>query len=367
MAAPAAGFAGGDGLLYGNRVGHFNYEKELATVIDAILNSTTIASRLLYNAKNFNRATLLKTVKILRRTQGQWISGLEPLNSSAENVTIQMQFNRTLYSQPKVNILAEALARQYDSAIDYDQFEMEDVVDEVVQDLSAAIVSGTGTGNQPDSLDMICDDGTNYTSIGGQSRSTYTSLAGTNTSFSAVGSLSKLATMFDAISDTGPNETPTILATTFSVFSLIESLYTPMVRHEYGFLPVGSKNPSAHKADGMGNGFSFLDWRGIPIIRDKAIASGVGYMLNENYLDWYGDDTAPDMYKPYLKKVSLGSSNVKEGQSADMRPSDFHGFFYQKDQIMPNQAGMIGRVYLSGQLVSFQPRRQARFSGFTGV
>ncbi len=365
--AAANGFAGGDGIAYGARVGHFNYEKELAQVIDVVLNSTTLASRALYNAENFNRATLLKTLKVGRRTQGQWVSGLEPLNASADNVTIQMQFNRTLYAAPKVSILAEAFARQYDSAIDFDQFEYEDVIDEVVQDLSAAIVSGTGTGAQPISLDVICDDGTNYSTIGGVSRSTYTSLAGTNTNFSGTGSLSKLATMYSAISDTGPNETPTVIGTTFSVFDLIESLYTPTVRHEYGFLPVGGKYPVAHKADGMGNGFQTLDWRGIPILRDKAIATGVGYMLNENYVCWYGDDKAPAKYAQYLQKISLGTGGVKEGQSADMRPSDFHGFFYQKDQMMPNQGGMLGRVWLSGQLVSFQPRRQGRFYGFTGV
>lgn len=366
MATATTGWAGGDGIQYGRRVTDFNYAKELATVIDAVLNSTTYASRALYNAKDFNRATLLKTTKVTRRTQGQWITGLEPLNGAAENVTIQQQANRTLYSMPKVNILAEAFARQYDSAIDYDQFEYQDIVDEMVQDLSTAIVSGTGTGNQPNSLDMITDDGTNYSSINGVSRSTYSVMAGTNTNFSGTGSLSKLATMYSAISDTGPKESPTAILTTFSVFDLIESLYTPTVRHEYGFLPIGGKYPMAHKADGMGNGFQTLDWRGIPILRDKAIASGVGYMLNENYLDWYGDTQVPTLYKGKLEKVSLGS-DVKEGQSADMRPTNFQGFFFQTEQMMPNNAGLIGRFYLSGQHVSFQPRRQGRFYTFTGV
>lgn len=367
MANVTSGWAGGDGLQYGSRVTQFNYAKELATIVDAILNSTTMASRLLYMAKDFNRATLLRTVKIARRTQGQWVAGLEPLNGSAENVTIQMQFNRTLYSMPSVKILAEAFGRQYDSAIDYDKFEYEDILDEVVQDLSLAIVGGTGVGNLPDSLDMIADDGTSYGSIGGVSRSTYPQVAGTNTNFSAVGSLSKLATLYSAISDTGPNETPTAIATTFSVFDLIETLYQPTIRHEYKNLPIGGKYPTAHPADGMGAGFQTMDWRGIPILRDKAIASGVGYMLNENYLNWYGDTKAPSAFSKFLTKVTLGKGGVKEGQSADMRPSDFHGFFYQEEQMMPNQGGTIGRFWLSGQLVSFQPRRQGRFYTFTGV
>lgn len=89
--------------------------------------------------------------------------------------------------------------------------------------------------------------------------------------------------------------------------------------------------------------------------------------MNENYLNWYGDTKAPDAFKQFLTKVSLGKGGVKEGQSVDMRPSDFHGFFYQEEQMMPNQGGTIGRFWLSGQLVSFQPRRQGRFFGATGV
>ena len=93
-----------DGITYGNRVGHFSYDKELSTVVDAVLNSTTVASHLLHQAKDFNRATLLKTVKVTQRSQFQEVSGLEPLNSSAEDVTIQLQFNRALASMPQVKI-----------------------------------------------------------------------------------------------------------------------------------------------------------------------------------------------------------------------------------------------------------------------
>lgn len=352
-----------EGLAYGNRVGHFTYEKELATVVDAVLNSTTVASHLLYQAKDFNRATLLKTVKISRRTQFQEVSGLEPLNSAAEDVTIQMQYNRGLASMPTVKILSEAFARQYDAPIDYDDFEYDDVLNETLRGLNDLIFAG---GANIVGMDQIADDGTNYATIGGASRNTYTNLKGTLTSFSSTGSLSKLATMYSAISDTGPNEAPTNIFTTFSVFDLIESLYTPTVRHEYKNLPVGGKYPTAHAADGMGNGFQTLDWRGIPIARDKSIVAGEGYMSNLNYINWYGDTKVPPAFSKFLKAVNLGKSSVIEGQSA-MRPSDYAGFFYQEESMMPNQGGTVGRFWISGQLASFQPRRQGKFTGFTGV
>lgn len=352
-----------EGLNYGNRVGHFTYDKELATVVDAVLNSTTVASHLLYQAKDFNRATLLKTIKVTSRSQFQEVSGLEPLNSSVEDVTIQMQYNRGLASMPTVKILSEAFARQYDSAVDYDDFEYEDVLNETLRGLNNLIFTG---GQNLVGMDAIHDDATNYATIGGVSRNTYTSLRGTLTNFSAAGSLSKLATMYSAISDTGPMESPTNIFTTFGVFDLIESLYTPTVRHEYKTLPVGGKYPVARTADGMGNGFTTMDWRGIPIARDKSIVAGEGYMSNLNYINWYGDTKVPAAFSKFLRKVNLGKSSVIEGQSA-MRPSDYNGFFYQEEQMMPNAGGTVGRFWVSGQLVSFQPRRQGKFTGFTAV
>ena len=77
MANVTGGWAGGDGIQYGSNVTNFNYAKELAKVLDAILNSTSYGSRALYNAKDFNVATLLKTTKVLRRTQGQWIGATQ--------------------------------------------------------------------------------------------------------------------------------------------------------------------------------------------------------------------------------------------------------------------------------------------------
>lgn len=352
-----------DGIQYGTRVSNFNYQMELATIVDSILNSTTLASHILYNAKNFDRYTLLKTVKAIRRTQFQEVSGLEPLNGSAENVTIQLAFNRALFTMPTVKILSEAFGRQYDQGIDYDGFEYEDVLDETLYGLTSVFFNG---GTNFIGLNQITDDGTTFDDIGGASRATYSQLAGKVQDMSGTGSLSKIASMYSAISDTGPNESPSIIATTFDVFDLIESLYLPTVRHEYKTLPVGGRYPTAHPVDGMGNGFTTLDWRGIPILKDKAIAAGTGYMLNLNYLSYYGDKKVPQSFSKFLTPVKLGKSNVKEGQ-VTMRPSDYAGFFFQEEQMMPNNGGTIGRFWVSGQLVSFQPRRQGRFVNFNAV
>lgn len=352
-----------DGMVYGDNVTNFNYQMPLATVVDSILNSTTLASHIMHNAKNFNKYTLLRTIKTIRRTQFQEVTGLEPLNGAAENVTIQMAFNRALFSMPKVDILAEAFARQYDQAIDYDGFQYQDVLDETLYGLSSIFFTG---GSNFIGLNQIIDDGTTFDDIGGASRATYTSLKGYIKDMSGTGSLSKLATLYSNISDTGPNESPDVIATTFDQFDLIESLYLPTVRHEYKTLPVGGRFPTAQQADGMGNGFTTLDWRGIPILKDKAIAAGKGYMLNLSYLDYYGDQKVPPSFSNWLTPVSLGKTSVKEGQ-VSLRPSDYAGFFFQKEQMMPNNGGTIGRFWVSGQLTTSQPRREGGWINFNAV
>ena len=352
-----------DGQSYGDNVSNFNYQMALATVVDSILNSTTMASHIMHNAKDFNKYTILRTVKAIRRTQFQEVSGLEPLNGAAENVTIQMAFNRGTFTMPSVKILVEAFARQYNQAVDYDAFEYQDVLDETLYGL--ANVFFTGSTNFI-GLNQIIDDGTTYDDIGGASRATYSVLGGKVKDMGGTGSLSKLATLYSSIADTGPNEAPDVIGTDFSQFDLIESLYLPTVRHEYKTLPVGGRFPTAQQADGMGNGFATMDWRGIPILRDKAIAAGRGYMLNLSYLDYYGDQQVPPEFKEWLTPINLGKSSVKEGQSS-LRPSDYSGFFFQKEQMMPNNGGTIGRFWVSAQLTTSQPRREGGWINWNNV
>jgi len=359
-----------DGSTLGPRVTHFSTSKRMAKVTDNILNSTTLASRIIGQGKNFNQPTLKKTIKISNTNQGQFFSGLETLNSSAVSTTVEMEYSDAGYTHPVVDVMREAFQSQNDGMdIDQHDFRMEEGEAETMQDLSTAIYA-VRTDDMI-GLQSIVDDGTNTASIGGASRTTYSTLKSTVTASGGTFSLSKFATLHDTISDTGEMEMPTIGVTTFTVWSLIESLMTPVVRAQYstiGYdkLPVRGKYVKASNAElKAGTMFNAITLRGVPIIRDKACPAGYFYLLNENYLDWYGRTRVPAQYKSYLKSVNLGKPSTVEGQMA--KPSDYHGFFYQADQMMPNQAGLIGRLYVIGQLVSFQPRRHGVLTGVTSV
>lgn len=354
-----------DGMSYGTRITHFNTSKAAASVVDALLDSTTYASRMLGLAKPFDKATLKKTVKVTERTQGQWITGAEALNSAAENVTIQLEFNQTAYTSPVVDILVEAMARDADQDIDYEAFNYEDSLDEVVQDLSDAAF-GVGAGDSMLGLEAIVDDGTNASTIGGQSRTTYDELDSTVTASGGTISLSKIGTLLSTVGDTGANERPTIFLTTDTIFNLYETLLNPTVTHEYSYVPVrGRMMKATEAAMGAGMGWNTLAYRGVPILTDKKCPSGVFYALNENYLNFFGKSKAPGKFAKYLQKVNLGKS-VKEGAPGD-RPSEYNGFFYQTEQMLPNQGASVGRFWVFGQLVSFNPRRHGKLTGITSV
>jgi len=362
------------GGALGANVFNFSTARAAATVVDGILNYPMMASRLMYRAKNFSgdgrgeQPTIIKDIKISNRSQFQWFDGLDSLNSSAEDVVIQLQFNDASASMPLVEIMTESFEREgAGEDVDYPAFEYEDALNETVEGLSTAVFGVGGSADEPLGLEAIVDDGTNLATYGGQTRATYDSLDATVTASGGTMTLAKLATLRSTISDSAPKESPTLIVASDTIADLYEQFLTPTVSREYKTLSMGGTFPVATDSPSMGQGFGGVNtYSGIPIIRDKRATSGVLYMLNENYLNWHGRTRVPKSFKEFVSPVSLGKGKVIEGQAAS-RPSRYHGFFYQAKQMMPNQAGIISRFYLFGQMVSFQPRRQGKLTGITSV
>lgn len=362
------------GSTNGANVYNFSTARAASTVVDGILNYPAAMSRFLYNGVQFKgngasgeQPTIIQDVKISGRSQFQWFDGLDGLNSSAENVVAQLQFNDAHATMPMVEIMTESFAREGGGEdVDYPAFEYEDALNETVQGLSLSLF-GVGGGEQALGLEAIIDDGTNLATYGGQTRATYTSLNGTVTASSGSMTLAKLATLFSTIRDTGPKESPTVAFTTDTVANLYEQFLTPTVTREYKTMAINGKYPVATDAPSMGQGFGGVNtFSGVPIIRDKAATSGVFYMVNENYTKWYGRTRVPSSFKEFVSPVSLGKTSVVEGQLSE-QPSKYHGFFYQAKQMMQSQAGIISRFYVFGQLASMQPRRNGKLTGITTV
>ena len=361
-----------DGIAYGSRVDNFNERKLHAKVVDQILNAPTLYSRVLSKGQPFLGKTMDWTVDVVSDTQGEFFIGLETLNSSAVNSTIVLSYAHTGFTQPKVGIMLESFANTGDTAtISLDVFKYEKAAAEALQKLGTAIYAD-GTANRPNGLGLIVDDsGT----IGGQSRSTYSQLNATDTASGGTLTLAKLATLDDATRAASLiSSTTGIGVTTKTVFSLFEQLLQPNVRSSYealGYPQMGVRSMTVNRGDKAqdGAGFLSLEYRGKPIIADDFATSGYLYFLNEDSFGWFGRSTVPEDWKPFVEKVNLGTMKAYEGvgaQSLDL-PSEFNGWFYQKSMVMPNQAGMIGRFYVIGQVCTWEPRRNGRLTGISGV
>lgn len=357
-----------DGMTFGNRVDHFSERKLHAKVVDSVLSTATLYSRLAGMGKEMVGKTYDYTLKITNSDQGQYYTGLEVLNSSAADTTIQLSYAHAAFSQPVVAILAESMANQGPTqTIDLDQFKIDEAVAEAINTLGAGAYAQANS-KAPNSLaEIVSDSGT----IGGQSRSTYTALNSTATDSGGTLSLSKMATLWSDISDVGATtEQPSVLVGPKDIFDLYELLLNPTVRASYeavGYdrLPVRGKSAVKNADLRGGAGFLALSYRGIPLIADEFATAQTLFALNENYLTWMGRTIVPSKYKGQLERVSVGVPSTMEGAAA--APSDNHGWFWQKQQMLPNQAGMIGRYHVYGQLCTSQPRRHGKLTGITSV
>ncbi len=374
-----------EGTPFGNRVANFTERKLYAAVVDNILNSSTYASRLMSMGKPFTGKTYDYTVRISYDTQGQWVTGVETLNAAAIDDTITLSYADTHFVQPKVSILWESFENAGPlGTINLDAYKLRAAAADALNSVATALYQASPqSGPQIAGLGNIVDDGTLSSTIGGQSRSVYPVLdAQVNPSGGAM-TLTKLATLNDDCSATGlTSETPNINLTTKTIWSLYESLLDPTVRANYtafGANSLGIRDTQMSIQNGRGEGlrgtagFEALEYRGKPTIKDDKCADpstatgGPWFMLNERYQEFRGRTEVPSIWREYMSKVDLGANDVYEGVGAQQMPSDYNGWFFRKDTIIPDQAGMLGYFVLMGQFCTDQPRRSGKLTGITSV
>jgi hypothetical protein len=213
-------------------------------------------------------------------------------------------------------------------------------------------LQGDGTsfgGKAPNGLLNTIDDGTNSANYGGLARATYTGLNATRTAAtSGKISLAAVRTLWNGISD-GP-VTPDFIVTDYTTWGYFEQLQTPFQRN----------NGDYNKAPGI-SGYAEQRWDGMVISRDKKVTTGNFYMLNLNFLNWFG-----------LKWW--------EGERVTPKAKDIEGNVYEDKIYSPGDAftwtGMIraynqgtvnGFMILGGQLICTAPFRQAVLTGVTGI
>jgi len=341
-------------MAYNNQVDTLTLEYIAPRVVDTVLRANRFTTKMLAKTKEFRAATIDFPIKYQKGTATQSFSGFDTLPTSFTDTRILMKFNPR-YNTANVALAVTDIAANNTPAkvLDLTEVEMmsraQDLADSIGTQLYA---DGTGNANKDFiGLANIVDD---TSSIGGLSRSTYTTLASTVTAASSnLLSLFKMRTMYNAIADA--SVVPTEVYTPYEVWALYEQLLQPQER-------IGKEVNLAPNFKGY-TGFDALSFAGLPVMADRKATSGVMFFLNSEFIDFYGLKTltADGMSG---KPVKVGSKLFSGNQYDEASNLGFFwtGWIKATTQLAYNSFMVVG-----GNLVTDNPRRHGKLTGITSI
>jgi hypothetical protein len=344
-------------MAFSDEVTNFCDQNVAPKIVDNILQGNFAAFRFIGNGKKFRGTTNPIRIKYQKSSQGGSYSGMGNFAMAVEANTVNLNFTPKQYAQPVTVNNLDLAVNDNAKVIDYLKYRMESAQDDMIDDLGD-IFYGSGSGNDPDGLKNIVDDGTVQSTWGGQSRTTYSTLNADVSS--AVGELTidVMAASIDAISI--GNQYPTVAITTKTVYSIIERLLFPTLSSN---VSLGTRGRLTRRGwmSGEGGldgkfGFTAISYRGIPIVADDKCTSGYLYWLNENSLWW------ASLPHPVHGTVNLGNSTINSVSDA---PSGNHGICWTGLKEPVNADGQTGQFLLYGQMICDAPRLNALDYGIT--
>lgn len=359
-------------MTFSERVLSLTQDYLIPKVVDNTLGGNILSLRLIGNAKEGKGESIKKALKYQSSGTASSFAGLDSFTAAQLTTKVRISYDMRAVRIPVAVAGMEAVANAVTES------QVTDLVVEALEesqqellDSVGSMIYGTGTGNSNKDflgLGAIVDDGTDVGTLGTLSRTTYPVLNATRTASGGTISLAKLATLYSAASSGTALSTPTLYDSNETVWDFYEQLLTPMVRENYtmfGYYQIGQQGGATRPKESLQGtqGFTAVTYKGVPWVRDeKATAQNI-FQLNENWLDFYGWD-ARGLFG--YNKVNLGQKTI-EGLYAESPMSQFNGFNWSGFRAPTNQFGGIADIIILGNLLSFQPRRQARETGVTGV
>lgn len=346
----------------GTRVTTTTQSKLLPKVVDTILNSNVLATRVLSKAQKFGGERMKFPVKYSKNATGTSFAGFDTFSTAATDNRVNMEFVPKFYQMTVALPLDELSANATEEKVlDLAKLEMASTAQDMADDIGS-LFYGTGTGNGSKDflgLEAIVDDGTNAATYGSLARATYTTLNSTVTASSGTLSLAKMSTLYNAAAS--GSQTPTLGVTTEAIFALYEQLLQPQERIAKS-VSVMKGDPGRGLNSGAGNiggtGFTGLYYKGFPILADEKCTSAVLYFLNEDFLDWYALPMA------MTEAIKYRSQDIEGNDYSDVQGLGFSWSGWIKPT---NSASIVGHVYLGGELISTNPKRHAKLTGITSV
>jgi len=337
-------------------------------VFDQILSDNFVTARFMSNGKKWSGETLKFPVKIAKNSLGGSFSGLDTFNTSSVETRITLSYDPRFYEIPVAIPGTEKLINGISESrvLDIVKVEMESSANDAADDIADMFYSdGTGNGGKDfNGFGNLVDDGTTAATVGNQSRTTYPMLAGTRTASGGTMTLTKLDNLYTAVSGgSATRQKPTMIISDETVWNLGTSLLSPTVQANYqanGY-PVVTRSSRGAIAGGDlkgALGFTSIIYRGVPWIADEKSTSQTVWMINEEYITWYG------IKDPDMQGVVAGG-NI-DGVYSEM-PGANTGLQFSGMMKPVNQYGEVGHIYAFGNAVTPHPRRQGRLTGVEGV
>ena len=340
-------------MAYNNQVDTLTLEYIAPNVVDTVLRSNRLTTKLLSKTKEFRAATIDFPIKYQKGVATQSFNGFDLLPNSFKDTRILMKFN------PRFNAANIALAVTDIAAnntpakvLDLTEVEMMSRAQDLADSIGDQLYSdGTGNANKDFlGLGVIVDD---TAAIGGLSRSTYSTLASTNTSSGGTLSLYKIRTLTNAISDA--TVIPDQCYTDYSTQALFEQLLQPQEK-------INKEVNLAPNFKGY-TGFDAIVFAGIQIIPDRKCTAGTMFMLNTNFLNFYGLRVF-DKDGIVGKPVKIGGKLFTGNQYDE---AENLGFFWTGWIKSTNQLAYNSFMVVGGNVVTDNPRRHGKLTGITAV
>lgn len=350
-----------------NRVTTITEESYVPSVIDGVLGSNVFLARTFMRLqKTWSGRQMQIPLQFAKPASGGSFSGVGNFDTSLQDTRVRQTFSHAqIYQNISISGGEASLNKTDGEVLDLMKVTMEEGQNALLDSIGTQAYAA-GTGDDILGLAAIVDDGTNTSTYGGLTRTTYPQLNSTVTA-NATLSFTNMATGMRGASAAGTGrQRPSIIVTTETIWDLLESLYNPTIQSQYD--SVSRVQVTAYSKPGVAYkdqeslkgqaGFEALYWRGIPIVADEKCDSGSMYFLNEEYLNWFN-------------LVGVGLTNYQINNSAvdsvysDLKatyPIQWSGF----DKPY-NQYAQIGQFLMLGNLLSGSTRRHAKQTTITTV
>jgi len=337
-----------------NRILTTTQDKLAPKLVDTVLNSNVFASKMLAQAKPWAGEQYKVPIKVSKNTNGGSFDGFDTFNTSAVDTRRRLAFDPAYYQISVTLPLTEIAGNDVSETkvLNLVSIEMASTAQDAADDIGTMFY-GDGTGNEGKDflgLAALVDDGTNVSTIGGLSRSTFPTLQSTVTDSGGTLSLAKMATLYNDV--TSGSHRPTMGVCNDAAFALYESLLEPKLRI--------NKNVGLGIGEGLkgGTGFTGLDYKGMPILQDEKATAQTLFFLNENFIEWRA------LPVPMGQPVNFMASSIEGNDYSNVKGLGFSWSGFIKSI---NAAAIVGHIYLGGNLICTNPKRQGKLTGITSV